>query len=233
MTTKDITAKNSEGYKCPVGFTADPVIFTVKDNRLAVLLVPFHGSKEVFALPGGFIDSSESAEETALRKLQEKTGLDKVYLEQLYTYTDPKRDPRGWIPSTAFLSLLPSTDLEENANAEWHALDSLPELFFPDHKQMIEDALERMRGKLWYSNIAVGLLPEVFSMGDAKKIYEAIAGKKYDASNFSRDLRGSGLIEEAGERVSPDRGRPGKGYRFISIEPAWGKRYAIRTGDQA
>src|SRR3954464_7198957 len=102
-------ATNTAGYDAPIGLTADPVVFTLLDGRLCVLLArrleePQRG---MFALPGGFVGASEAPEQTAERKLREKTGVGSVHLEQLRTYADPERDPRGWLPSIAYMALGP------------------------------------------------------------------------------------------------------------------------------
>ena len=110
-----IEGRNSADYESPIGLTADPVVFTLLDNRLSVLLArrleePQRG---MFALPGGFVGTDESPEQTAERKLREKTGVGSVHLEQLRTYADPKRDPRGWLPSIAYLALVAPEALPE------------------------------------------------------------------------------------------------------------------------
>ena len=103
-----IEATNDAGYPAPIGLAADPVVFTLLDGRLSVLLArrleePQRG---MFALPGGFVGAEESPEQTAERKLREKTGVGSVHLEQLRTYAEPDRDPRGWLPSIAYLALV-------------------------------------------------------------------------------------------------------------------------------
>lgn len=241
---KRLTATNSAGYAAPAAIAADPVIFTVAPSVLlaegrveeggkdvlAVLLVrrdedPFKG---LLQLPGGFVGEMESAEETAARKLSEKTGVHAGYLEQLRTYDDHDRDPRGWIPSIAYLALLPHHRLSGVAasshQAEWMAVDHLAdgEIGF-DHRKIIDDALERLRGKLWYSNIAMGLLPEEFTTGEARRIYEAIVGQEFDEANFARDIKASGLLVETG-KTKPTRTKPGKAYRFRSRKPEWSTR---------
>jgi 8-oxo-dGTP diphosphatase len=228
-----ITATNSDGYKAPIGLAADAVVFTVARGRLSVLLVrrretPFRGW---WSLPGGFVSSREDPAATVVRKLKEKTGIPPIYLEQLRTYAEPRRDPRGWLPSVAYLALVPSTLLspEGPEDAAWHPVVDLPRLAF-DHARILSDGLERIRGKLWYSNIAVGLLPREFTLADARQVYEQIAGVEYDPGNFSRDLRGSGLIVETSRFA--DRGgagRPARLFRFVSSDPAWAPRYARAT----
>src|SRR4051794_36308979 len=119
-------ATNTAGYDAPIGLTADPVVFTLLEGRLCVLLArrleePQRG---MFALPGGFVGSEEAPAQTAERKLREKTGVGSVHLEQLRTYADPGRDPRGWLPSIAYLALVPpetlSADAPPEREASWH-----------------------------------------------------------------------------------------------------------------
>ena len=160
-------------------------------GRLHVLLVqrveaPFAGT---WVLPGGFMSPTERPEETAQRKLTEKTGVGAVYLEQLETYGDPQRDPRGWIPTVAYLALIDAAVLRaEESSARWEPVDALPPLGF-DHPRIVVDAVERLRGKLWWSNIAVGLLPERFTMPQARR---RVRGDQ------RRDLRAVELPPRAG-----------------------------------
>src|SRR3982751_149501 len=121
-----IRAQNSAGYEAPIGLSADPVVFTLLGRELCVLLArrledPQRG---MFALPGGFVGTEESPEQTAERKLREKTGVGSVHLEQLRTYAEPKRDPRGWLPSIAYLALVRPEALPEvgpaDRDASWN-----------------------------------------------------------------------------------------------------------------
>jgi 8-oxo-dGTP diphosphatase len=228
-----MSARNSAGYEAPVGIAADPVVLTVADGRLSVLLVrrteaPARGR---WSLPGGFVGPRENPAETVVRKLKEKAGIPPIYLEQLRTYAEPGRDPRGWLPSVAYLALVPSELLpaDRAPDAAWHPVDAVPRLAF-DHGRIVADALERARGKLWYSNIAVGLLPPEFTIAQARDVYEEIAGIAYDPGNFSRDLRASGLVVESGSVAQrPGAGRPARLFRFVSSEPTWTPRYARAT----
>jgi 8-oxo-dGTP diphosphatase len=222
------TAINSEGYLSPIGLAADAVIFTLLDNRLSVLLAQRHEAPAngVWALPGGFVGPSETPQQTAERKLEEKTGLsaEHVYFEQLRTYAAPERDSRGWLPSVAFLALVPAQMLPEGrSDAAWFAIDRLPTLAF-DHAEMVADGLERLRGKLWWSNVAVGLLEPTFTLSQAQAVYEAIADQEYDKANFRRDLKNSGLIVATDETPVPARGRPAQRYRFCSRDLSWTPR---------
>ena len=216
------TATNSEGYVAPAGLAADMVALTVIDGVLHVLVTdrteePFKG---MVSLPGGFVGPTESAEDTVQRHLTAKTGVGDVYFEQLGLYSDPGRDPRGWIPAMAFMALLPSDARPSDSDARWEPVSGLPALAF-DHGVMLDDALDRLIGKLWWSNVAVGVLPGEFTMSQARTVYSAITGKQYDPSTFARDLKKSGLIEETGS-VLRGTGRPAALYRFRSRSLEWG-----------
>jgi 8-oxo-dGTP diphosphatase len=102
----------------------------------------------------------------------------------------------------------------------WTPVADLPLAF--DHAQIVDAALERVRGKLWWSKVCVGILPGAFTLSEARAVYEAIAGVEYDPATFSRDLRATGLIEPTGEQRSEGRGRPAALYRFRAHEPSWG-----------
>jgi 8-oxo-dGTP diphosphatase len=217
-----MSARNSAGYEAPIGLAADPVVLSLVDGDLAVLLArrleePQRG---VFALPGGFVGAEESPQQTAERKLREKTGVGSVHLEQLRTYARPDRDPRGWLPSIAYLALVPPETLPEEGpadrDASWHRVDALPELAL-DHATIVDDALWRLKARLgdkaWFVRVAGGLLAEPFTLGQAQRLYEALRREPVDAANFRRDALGTGLLEATGERRSDGVGRPGKLYR--------------------
>ncbi len=219
-----IRATNSAGYEAPIGLTADPVVFTLLDGALSVLLArrleePQRG---MFALPGGFVGTSESPEQTAERKLREKTGVGPVHLEQLRTYADPTRDPRGWLPSIAYMALVRPETLPEDRPAEreasWHPLGGLPPLAL-DHARIVDDGLWRLHArvadKAWFVRVAGGLLPERFTLRQAQRLYEALRGESVDPANFRRDVRGTGLLAETGDVRSEGPGRPGRVYRRL------------------
>ncbi|HYI20418.1 MAG TPA: NUDIX domain-containing protein [Solirubrobacteraceae bacterium] len=223
-----MSARNSAGYEAPVGLAADPVVLSLVEGELAVLLArrleqPQRG---VFALPGGFVGAEESPQQTAERKLREKTGVGSVHLEQLRTYARPDRDPRGWLPSIAYLALVPPETLPEEGpadrDASWHRVDALPELAL-DHATILDDALWRLKARLgdkaWFVRVAGGLLYEPFTLGQAQRLYEALRGEPVDAANFRRDALATGLLEETGERRSEGVGRPGKLYRRRPAAP--------------
>src|SRR3954462_8554182 len=148
-----MTARNSAGYEAPVGLAADPVVFSLVDGDLSVLLArrleaPQRG---MYALPGGLVGAEEPPRETAERNLREKTGVGSVHLEQLRTYARPDRDPRGWLPSIAYLALVPPEALPpegpQGRDPGWHRVDALPELAL-DHATIVDDALWRLRARL-------------------------------------------------------------------------------------
>jgi 8-oxo-dGTP diphosphatase len=219
-----IEARNSAGYAAPIGLTADPVVFTLAAGRLSVLLArrfepPQRGS---FALPGGFVGAEESPEQTAERKLREKTGVGSVHLEQLRTYASPDRDPRGWLPSIAYMALVPPETLPEDVppgrEAAWFPVDELPELAL-DHARIVDDGLWRLQArvadKAWFVRVAGGLLAAEFTLGQAQRLYEALRREEVDAANFRRDIRATGLVEETGGRFSEGPGRPSRLYRRL------------------
>jgi 8-oxo-dGTP diphosphatase len=198
------------------------VVFTLLDGALCVLLArrledPQRG---MFALPGGFVGSEESPEQTAERKLREKTGVGPVHLEQLRTYAEPGRDPRGWLPSIAYMALVRPETLPEERPAEreasWHPLDALPPLAL-DHARIVDDGLWRLHArvvdKTWFVRKAGGLLEEPFTLRQAQTLYEALRGESVDAANFRRDVRATGLLKPTGELRSEGPGRPGRLFR--------------------
>ena len=219
-----IEARNSAGYAAPIGLTADPVVFTLVGGRLSVLLArrlepPQRG---MFALPGGFVGARESPEQTAERKLREKTGVGSVHLEQLRTYASPDRDPRGWLPSVAYVALVPPESLPGDAPAErdasWHPVDELPDLAL-DHGLIVDDGLWRLQArvadKAWFVRVAGALLAPEFTLGQAQRLYEALRREEVDAANFRRDVRATGLLVDTGGSHSEGPGRPARLYRRL------------------
>ena len=217
-----IRARNTADYDAPIGLTADPVVFTLLDGALSVLLArrleePQRG---MFALPGGFVGADESPEQTAERKLREKTGVGSVHLEQLRTYAHPARDPRGWLPSIAYMALVAPealpTEGPPGREASWHALDALPDLAL-DHARIVDDAVWRLHArvadKAWFVRVAGGLLPDRFTLAQAQRLYEALRGEPVDPANFRRDIKATGLLVDTGDRRSEGPGRPGRVYQ--------------------
>jgi 8-oxo-dGTP diphosphatase len=222
------TARNSEGYPAPVALAADAVVLTVRDGVLLVLCVG-RGDGEL-VVPGGFVGETETPLDTVRRKLLEKTGVRQGYFEQLRTFADPGRDPRGWIATVAHLALVPPQTEPTDPAAAWLPARPAPALAL-DHGAILAAALERVEGKLWWSNVAVGILPGAFTLSQARSVYAAIAGIDYDPATFARDLKATGLIEPTGEQRAEGPGRPAALFRFVSADPEWGagrrKRVAL------
>src|SRR5215471_12582842 len=173
--------------------TVDIVIFTIQSGTLKVLLVkrkipPFAGQ---FAIPGGFVLEDEDLDHAALRELREETGVSDVYLEQLYSFGDPRRDPRGRVVTVSYFALIsadrPLNAGSDAAEANWRAMDQLPTLGF-DHAMILNYALERLRNKLEYTTVGFQLLPKKFMLTELQEVYEAILGRKLDKRNFRRKM---------------------------------------------
>jgi 8-oxo-dGTP diphosphatase len=196
---------NPEDYDRP-SVTVDIVIFTVKDNDFKVLLIkrkapPFAG---MWAIPGGFIGINESLEGAAMRELHEEAGVKDVYLEQLYTFGDPERDPRTRVITVTYFALVQGSQVKElqagtdATDAAWFSLYDLPPLAF-DHSQILKYAYDRVRSKLDYTNIAFQFLPEKFTLTELQRVYEIVAGEKLDKRNFRKRLS----ILEQGKTATP------------------------------
>ncbi|MGA2469390.1 MAG: NUDIX domain-containing protein [Solirubrobacteraceae bacterium] len=217
--TERWTATNSAGYAAPAALAVDVVVLTVQDGATRTLVL--ERSDGALALPGGFVGDAETPQQTVIRKLSEKTGLQEVYVEQLATFAAPGRDPRGWIPTIAYLALMPPGIEPTDPAARWiNATDHAALVF--DHNEILETALERVRGKLWWSNVAVGILPGEFTLAEARHVYTAIADIDYDPGTFARDIRATGLVAATGRERHDTGGRPASLYTFTEHHPAWG-----------
>src|SRR4029077_8038376 len=166
--------------------TVDIVVFTIQSGTLRVLLVkraaaPFQGQ---FAIPGGFVHEDEDLDQAASRELREETGVADVYLEQLYSFGDVGRDPRGRVITVAHFALIsagrPLRAGTDAAKAEWCSMDQLPTTLAFDHARILNYALERLRNKLEYTTVGFHLLPEKFTLTELQEVYEAILGKNLD-----------------------------------------------------
>jgi 8-oxo-dGTP diphosphatase len=201
--------------------TVDIVIFTIHTGILKVLLVkrgipPFAGQ---FAIPGGFVHEDESLEQAALRELREETGVADVYLEQLYSFGEPKRDPRGRVITVAYFALISSAQSPlragtDAAEAAWYPVNQAPALAF-DHNEILHYAIERLRNKLEYTTVGFQLLPARFSLSELQEVYEAILGKKLDKRNFRRKLALLKILKPTPEHRRGGR-RPARLYEFVA-----------------
>ncbi|HYF61977.1 MAG TPA: NUDIX domain-containing protein [Herpetosiphonaceae bacterium] len=215
------TAENYDAskYERP-SVTVDVVIFSLRSGRLQVLMVqrkhwPY---ADHWAIPGGFVNMDESLETAARRELMEETGVHDLYMEQLYTFGEPGRDPRTRVISVAYFALIRSEEQtlqvsEESNDVRWFPVDELPEPLAFDHDKILRFAIDRLRSKLEYTTLAFQLLPTEFTLPKLKRIYEEILGEKLDKANFYRKLRDSDLLEDTG-KFREGRGRPARLYRF-------------------
>ena len=225
-------------YQHPAHFVSvDTVIFGADSRRdscdIQLLLVergdpaqPFAGA---WALPGGFVAPCESIDDAARRELAEETGIRAAFLEQLYTFGEPARDPRGRVITVAYYALVNRAECVARAGsdasrAQWFDISAPPRLAF-DHADILAKALARLRAKVRYEPIGFNLLPEKFTLAQLHALYEALLDRPIDLPNFRRAILRMGLLHEAGEEKDVAH-RPAKLFRFEE------KRYAqlVRRG---
>lgn len=212
------------GKKHPViGVTVDAIVFGYEKNQgVSVLLIKrrYEPFKDAWALPGGFVLEEESLEAAVKRELQEETGIKVNYLEQLYTFGAPGRDPRQRIISVAYFALVKTSlyvELKADtdaSSAQWFSIDKLPKLCF-DHKQILEKAVSRIRAKVRYQPIGFELLDKKFSFADLEKLYMSLLGRDIDRRNFRKKMMSLQMLDELDEWAKPEgAGRPSKMFRF-------------------
>jgi hypothetical protein len=200
------------------------VIFTVVEGELRVLLI--HRSagpgKDLWAIPGGVLRAGESLVDAALRKLVDETGVRDLYLEQLYTFNDlDDTTPNGAIAVTYF-ALADHVRVRLSERTEWQpgwfGMRSLPTLAFRN-EEVLNYALERLRNKLEYTNVAYSLLPGRFTLSQLQRVYESIQGRKLDKRNFRKRMLSREIIAPTKERQAEGAGRPAQLYQFASRKP--------------
>ncbi len=213
--------ENLYSYKYPhPAVTTDAVVFTIYDDKLKLLLIkrgldPFKGS---WAIPGGFLELNEDLEDCARRELSEETGIENIYLQQLHTFGDPKRDPRERVVSVAYYAIAPKVEMNPIANSDaidaaWFSIDKLPQLAF-DHCEIITMAHKRLVSDLDRSSVVFQFLPETFTLSQIQRVYEIIRNNRLDKRNFRKRITGSGLIKETGETRREGNHRPARLYRI-------------------
>ena len=203
-----------------IQLSVDAVVFGYESGTISVLLIkrkyePFKGK---WAIAGGFVLENESLEEAVQRELKEETGIEIDYLEQLYTFGNPKRDPRSRVVSVAYFGLIKpsafkifaSTDAEE---VQWFKITELPALSF-DHKEILELAIARLQGKITYEPIGFELLDTKFPFSDLEKLYTTLLGRAIDRRNFRKKMLGLNILDELDEKVSKGSGRPANLFKF-------------------
>lgn len=195
----------------------DTVAFRVHDNSLEVLLIKvsipeFTGME---GLPGGLIDPKETAEESATRHLLEKGGVSSKYIEQLYTFSDITRDPRGRVVSVAYMSLVPPILTGVTGDARWCAVQKLPTLAY-DHTEIVQTAIERLRAKVEYTTIIQKLMPHEFTFTELQQAYETVLGRDLDKRNFRKKFLALSLLQKTGNKRTEEAFRPAELYSFTN-----------------
>jgi len=198
--------------------TVDNVIFTIINEKLQVLLVsrPIEPFKDLWTLPGWFVLESETLEEAAYRKLEEKTSVKNIYLEQLYTFSDVKRDPRWRVISTAYMAIVARENLLVKSwtwDIKFFPVNALPKLWF-DHKNVIEYAIKRLKRKLEYTNIAQYILPEKFTLTQLQNVYKIVMNQDFDVRNFRKKINKLWILQETWEKEIWNKYRPAKLFKF-------------------
>jgi 8-oxo-dGTP diphosphatase len=202
----------------------DAVLFSITERVLKTLLVkikrgPFAGK---WAFPGGLVNIGEALDAAAYRELYEKTGVQDLYLEQLYTFGEVNRDPTAHTVAVAYFALVPPgvpalTQGEKYADIDWFPVQALPELAY-DHNAMAGYALQRLQAKLSYTNIVYSLLPREFTLGELQEIYEVILHKQLDRRNFRRKILTLGLLKPL-QKTRRGAHRPAALFSFIRRSP--------------
>ena len=206
-------------YKYPhPSVTTDCVIFGFDGARLRVLLVkrglePYKGR---WAFPGGFMQMDESAEEGALRELNEETGLRGAYIRQFYTFTAPDRDPRERVITIAYYALVRMQEVkggDDAADAQWFALDEVPQLAF-DHDQILRKAEQALRQHIHFEPVGFELLPEEFTIRQLQNLYEAILNVRFDRRNFYNKMKRLEMLEQMDDTANPSNRKKAFLFRF-------------------
>jgi len=213
--------------------TVDTVILTIKNDALNVLLVKRNNEpfKDKWAIPGGYVRMSENLDEAAVRVLKEKTNVENIYLEQLYTFGDPLRHPVSRVITCAYFALIRSEDVDvvTTDDLAWHKVSELPPLAF-DHKEIIEYALKRTRERLEMCPVAYQLLNEKFTLTEMQKAYEMIMEKKLDKRNFRKKVITTEGLRELNEFSKSSSKRPARLYTFENIKLNSKRAHFIKKG---
>ena len=217
-----MSSLTTNGHFTGHAIAVDVVLFTIQGGTLKVLLVkrrqaPFRGA---WALPGGLVEREESVDAAALRELQEETNIGNIYLEQLYTFGEPLRDPRGRVTTVSYYALVNWQQFQLKARqrvmeANWFPVKRLPGLAF-DHRRIVDYALERLRSKINYTTAGFQLLPRQFTLTELQGAYEVILGRRLDKRNFRRKMLQLGILKDTRELRISGRQRPARLYTFTA-----------------
>lgn len=205
---------NAEQFR----ISTEIVVFSVHGQSLSVLLtMPGGDGAGQPRLPGGLTGVGEDLDAAARRCLLRETGLSDVYLEQLYTFGRPDRDPRGRVVSVAYYALVPVTECERarptgECTLDWHSISELPELAI-DHGEMVHMARRRLAAKLGYSTIGLQLMPRTFTLSEVQRVFEAVLHEPLDKRNFRKRLFGMNCLEDTGKEAREGQHRPARLYR--------------------
>jgi 8-oxo-dGTP diphosphatase len=196
----------------------DAVVFGFIDGELCALVSPVNRPPHYVHMSGflgGLVDPKENAEEACARVLKEKGGLSKVYIEQLYTFSDVNRDKRNRVVSVAHLGLVRPDDAKSytHTEASFVPVKNLGKLAY-DHNEMLQVALTRLQGKLAYSTIAQFLLPRHFTLTELQEVYEKILKKEFDKRNFRKKILSLEIVKDTGTVQEGVQNRPPALYEF-------------------
>ncbi|WP_276368643.1 NUDIX domain-containing protein [Chryseolinea sp. H1M3-3] len=207
--------------KQDIKVSVDAVVFGYDQEKgISVLLIkrknePF---QKMWALPGGLVLNHESLDDAVTRELKEEAGIDVNYLEQLYTFGSPDRDPRNHAISISYFGLVRPQDFQIAAQTDaedvaWYNIKKLPKLAF-DHKKIIDVAIKRLRGKITYEPVGFELLEKEFPFSDLEKLYQTLLDQEIDRRNFKKKIVSLGILEELDETIQRKAGRPARLFKF-------------------
>jgi len=207
--------------KQDIKVSVDAVVFGYDQQEgVSVLLIkrknePF---KKMWALPGGLVLNNETLDKAVTRELKEEAGIDVHYLEQLYSFGSPDRDPRNYVVSVSYFGLVRPKDYKIMAQTDaedvaWFNVKKLPKLAF-DHKKIIDVAIKRLRDKITYEPIGFELLDKEFPFSDLEKLYQALLDHAIDRRNFKKKILSLGILEEMDETIQRKSGRPARLFKF-------------------
>jgi 8-oxo-dGTP diphosphatase len=206
---------------------ADVVLWTIKENELWLRLIPVNITPHfvnLAGLPGGLISPTETAEQSVERLITAKAQVasSKVYVEQLYTFSNINRDPRGRVVAVAYSGYVPweklsTAEREDKDSVYWRPISKLPKLAY-DHKEIVAKALERLQSRITYSTLSSKLVDKEFTLTELEQVYEAVLGKDIDKRNFRKKILSLDLLKQLNKERRGLKQRPAKLYSFRSEE---------------